>query len=65
MSGDNAVSAAARLSTSCSVRLAPMIGAVIAGLANTQATESWAIDRPASLATSAIALTVSNSRSCQ
>ena len=51
--------------SSCSGRLAPMIGAVTALLASTQATDSVTRDTPAWSASLRSSSTVSNSRSCQ
>jgi hypothetical protein len=58
-------STAARLASSCSGRLAPMMGAVIAGLASTQATERVTRLTPAWSASPRRTSTVSNSRSRQ
>jgi amidase len=58
-------SAAARLASSCSGLLAPMIGAVMAGLASTQATARVTRLVPALSASWISSPTVSNSRSCQ
>ena len=63
-SGESGV-APARLSLSCSGRLAPMMGQVMAGLEATQATARVARLIPASAATPRNASTVANWRSCQ
>jgi hypothetical protein len=57
--------AAASDASSCPGLLAPMIGAVIALLASTQATARVTMFTPASSASLRTASTVSNIRSCQ
>ena len=58
-------SAAARLASSCSGRLAPTIGAVTVGFASTHATERVTRETPSRRASLRSASTVANSRSCQ
>src|SRR6202042_3328067 len=64
-SSSRANSVAARLAASWSGRLAPMIGAVTAGLASTQATASVTRSAPAVPASLRMASPVSNSRAEQ